>query len=290
MPRIGVLVLCYAAPLIIDRVVGLLGTEHFRYFLHVDAKLDLGAYQRQMRAAHEVTWVEPRLGVFWGGYTMIEAELSLARAALADQALEAFILISDDSAPLLPASRIVQALTEAPDRITCDARKPDHVFYRNFYYVDSKFTSLRHVVMAERAFTEADSQAIQRLERLRSQGKKSLSALHVGRQWWSFGRDSLSRIVSLIDGDAHLADSFRFSFIPDEMFIQTAYKLCCPDRPHRDIPVYADFRRKVKLPWVFSSADEIAAAEPGEAFLFVRKVKADCPHVVADIAEGWGGV
>ncbi len=288
MPRTGVLVLCYAAPAVIGRVVRLLGSEHFRYFLHVDAKLELAAYQGRMMHASGVTFVEPRIGVFWGGYNTIEAELALARAALADPALENFILISDDSAPLLPAERISEALGASPDRISCEARRPDHVFYRNFYYVDSKFTSLRHVVMAERAFTDADSLAIQRLERLRAQGKKPLPALYVGRQWWSFGRDSLSRIVSLIDGDAHLAESFRVSFIPDEMFFQTAYRMCCADRAHRDMPVYADFRRQAKLPWVFSSAAEIAAAGIGEDFLFVRKIKADCPGIVDDLAGGWG--
>ena len=88
MSKIGVLVIGANAPKILGRVLDLFVDPRFRFFLHVDSKLNLATYLKDMGGAERVTLVEPRIRVFWGGYSMIEAELALIDTALPDPAVD----------------------------------------------------------------------------------------------------------------------------------------------------------------------------------------------------------
>jgi hypothetical protein len=42
-----------------------------------------------------------------------------------------------------------------------------------------------------------------------------------GSQWWTLSRDAIAYIVRFIDKNPMFLNFFRYSFIPDELFIQT---------------------------------------------------------------------
>jgi hypothetical protein len=286
MSKIGVLVLCYSAPLIIDRVIGLLGQDHFRFFLHVDAKLNLSDYTTNMKNADRAVFIEDRTAIFWGGFSMVEAQIALARAALADSELAAFILISDDTVPVRPAADIHAALTAAPDRIECSSKGRTRKCYDEFYFPDSKFSSLRGRDMYESYVRPADFENFEQMVQLRRRGKKPLKTLYFGRQWWSLGRPSLEAILRLAQQDDWLFQSFRFSVCPDETFFQTCFRLCFPQAPLLELPTYADWNRPAVRPWVFSSADDLRSTKFGQEHLFVRKIRRDLPELAGVLTKG----
>jgi hypothetical protein len=287
MSKTGALVLCYSAPLIIDKVIGLLGQEHFKFFLHVDKKLEIADYTSTMRHAGQSVFIENRAAVFWGGFTMVEAEIALAEAALADPELSSFILISDDTIPLRPPADIHAALAASPDRIVCAAKGRTRKVYDEFYFLDSPFSALRGRSMYETYLRPDDFDQFEQMVQLRRRGKKPLKTLYFGRQWWSLSRQSLQAIVHLAKSDDWLFQSFRFSACPDETFFQTCFRLCFPDAPSLDLPTYNDWSRPAARPWVFSTADDLRATKFSEAHLFARKIKRNLPELLDVITERW---
>jgi hypothetical protein len=287
MSKIGALVLCHSAPLIIDKVIGLLGQDCFRFFLHVDKKLNISDYVSAMKNAGQVAFIEDRITIFWGGFGMVEAEIALAEAALADPEISSFVLISDDTVPLRPPAEIHAALAAAPDRIVCAAKGRTRKVYDEFYFLDAKFSSLRGRDMNETYLRPEDFERFERMVQLRRRGKKPLETLYFGRQWWSLSRHSLQAIVRLAKEDDWLLESFRFSACPDETFFQTCFRLCFPQAPVLDLPTYNDWSRPAARPWVFSTAEDLRATKFDQAHLFARKIRRDLPELVDVVTERW---
>jgi len=106
--RIAVLVLAHqAVPL-----QGLLRCldDRFRIFIHMDAKTELGAGQK--RVPGHASLIAPRLPVFWGGWSMVQATLALIDAARAAADFRRYALVSGDSLPVLPQDRLEAALLD----------------------------------------------------------------------------------------------------------------------------------------------------------------------------------
>jgi hypothetical protein len=284
--KVGVLVLGAYAPLVLDQMIEKFEGNNFRFFLHLDSKQNLEAYTGKMKNTSALCVVEPRVKVYWGAISMVEAEIVLAKAALADPSISSMILISDDSAPLAAPSVIYQALLDQPDRITTTPNGRPRHWYDEFFYTDSDFAALRGVDMGLKHFLPSDFANISRLEKLRARGKKKIDILYFGRQWWSLSRASLQTVLQFVDQDEHFMESFRFSLFPDETFFPTAYRLCFPAAPASEIPTFADYGKPVH-PWQYSSADEILAVKTGPEHLFIRKIKPGCEGVIAALAETW---
>jgi hypothetical protein len=287
MSKVGVLVLGSWGPQILDRVLGIFNDERFRFFLHIDAKQDLAAYTAKMQHAGRLTLIENRVEVFWGGFSMIEAEIVLIEAALRDAEIGTMVLVSDDTAPLRSPDAIYSALTEVPDRITCTPNGRPKSWYEDFFYTDSKFAALRGIGMDQKQFRPSDFENILRLERLRAKGKRKIETMYFGRQWWALHRESAATILEFLKQDEHFVESFRFSLFPDETFFPTAFRICFPDKKTPDIPTYADYARPVH-PWQFTSAAEIRETKFGPEHLFVRKIKVEMPDIITDLAAAWG--
>jgi hypothetical protein len=286
MSKVGVLVLGSWGPLILDRVLEVFDDARFKFLLHIDAKQDLSAYTAKMRHAGRLTLIENRVEVFWGGFSMIEAEIVLIEAALRDPEIGTLVLVSDDTAPLRRPDAVYSALMDVPDRITCTPNGRPKSWYEDFFYTDSKFAALRGVGMDQKQFQPHDFENILRLERLRAKGKRKIETMYFGRQWWSLSRESAVTILDFLKGDQHLMESFRFSLFPDEIFFPTVFRLCFPEKKTPNIPTYADYGRPVH-PWQYSSAEEIRGAKISDEHLFIRKVKPELPDVINGLAASW---
>jgi FkbH-like protein len=288
--KLAVLVVGYGAPKILDRMAAFFDGLPVRLFAHIDAKKDLAKYTNGMRNAGKITFIEDRVPVFWGGFSIVAAELALLRAALADPEIANVVLVSDDTAPLLPAAEICRALAEAPDRIASAGNGWREGWYRGFFYPDCTYGSLRGDVMHElRQFTPADFAMITRLETLRARGKKPIKSVQFCRQWWALSREKLETVMKFVEADEHYVESFRFSLFADETFFPTAFKLCFPDETPLAVPTYADFATVPRHPnpWIYQSAAEISKAKLPEGSLFIRKLAPERPEIIDDLTKSW---
>ncbi len=286
MNKVAVLVIGAKAPKVLGRVLDLFDDERFRFFLHVDAKINLDAYRKELGHADRLTMIEPRIAVFWGGYSMIEVELALMREALADPDVANLVLWSDDTAPLRAAEEIYQSLMNAPDRIASEVRDYTQEWYTKFYFGDSNFTSfIKH--LDPRDFGAADWENIKRLQLFKQRGKKELKKVFFSRQWWSLGRDSATTILRYIEQDEHLVESFRYSLFPDEIFFATLYQLCGLKADVSEVPMFADYERP-PVPFVYTRPRDLPDPRKVPSnYLFFRKIWPWSVDLVDRMASQW---
>lgn len=286
MGSAALLVLGHAAPAVLARTLDRFRHPALRVFLHIDAKTDAAAYARHLPRDARLTPIENRAPVYWGGWGMVEAELHLIRAALADPGIEYLALISDDTVPLRPPEETIAALAAAPDRLGF-ARTPfARQCYERLYFVDAACVSLRPLPAAARAITPEALAAMARLKRLAARGKKPIEQVCFGRQWWALARGTAAALLRTADQNEHLVESFRFSLFPDEIFFPTLHLLCFGEQALPDVPMFARLERG-KPPRVFRSLPEIAAEAIAPDNLFLRKIAPDHPTLIDAIADRW---
>ena len=78
------LILAHTAPRLLARMVNALDSSYVRFFIHVDAKADVNDFTDCIGNKKNVCFLENRVDVFWGGYSMVEATLRLMEEATRD--------------------------------------------------------------------------------------------------------------------------------------------------------------------------------------------------------------
>ncbi len=277
MDKIGLLVMGSQAPLVLDRVVDSLDDRLFRVFLHVDGKCDLASYVGTMRNLHRITVVEPRSNVFWGGYSMVEAEMTLIRAALADPELDTFVMLSDDAAPVRRPDIVHAALVSTPDRISADLRDDVQQWYYRFYFPDTNATMYRDRGWWERTIEPEDLDKFRHLVAAQERGKKQIGRIYFSRQWWSLSRTSLTALVNNLDQDEHLVESFRFCVMSDELMFATLYQMQHTDLVTLGVPMFNQFTPHCRT---FHDEHELAEIRLSPEHLFMRKIRPDRADLV----------
>lgn len=241
-------------------------------FLHLDEKAPADGYIAALGpAAAWVTLIPERHRIFWAGFAMVEAEMSLLRAAIAAGPYDSYTLLSDDSFPLLGQDYLRALLSRPRDKIAIRRLTDDDAFmarYRDFYFFDHAATSLLGRPVETAKVDEELFFHLRVIQRLREQGKKRLD-IHYGSQWWSLQSRTAEAILALAEQDHHLVDSFRYSAVPDELFFQTIYASQASTHPEPS-PMLVDWKRDPK-PYIFRALDDIRPLiRPHHGF--VRKV------------------
>lgn len=287
--RIALLVLAHSAPEVLEQLAGAFEDERFRIFVHLDRKVELGDYARSRRWPDSLTFIEERHEIFWGGFSMILATESLARAALADPSVDACALVSDDSLPLVSPDRIHAAISDRPDRIDVSPawrNPPFESRYREFFHFDSPATSARPLDPPLRRFDSKTLATLERLARLRERGKFPLPKVWNGSQWWSLGRGTLEPMLDELAGNLWFRESLEFSAVSDEITFHSMYgnRLGLTSRSFSS-PMLTDMTRQPS-PRVYASIGEIPHPTPEK--LFVRKIaRAAARPVMEGLMERW---
>src|SRR5215472_15428620 len=102
--RCACLIIAYSGADIFARSARILKSAGFDIFVHIDAKADKEKFVARLGGmSHECRFLPQRVSVFWGGYSMMEAEFALLRAAIAAGPYDKYLLLSDDTFPVFPA-------------------------------------------------------------------------------------------------------------------------------------------------------------------------------------------
>lgn len=290
MGNIAFLVLCAVAPKNAGRMCSHFTDSRFSFFLHCDLKIDLDRYLDHMGPTENNVFVIPkRCAVFWAGFSMIEATIELMRAAVFSGDFRHFVLLSDDSFSLFSPDDLYKRINEASAPwIETWPVPTNHEFqerYRQFFYLDSFFSNPRWAPTEKRAVTQDDLDALARLDLRRRAGKVPLSQLYAGKQWWILQRQHLIRMLDFHEKQIDFQDSFRYSAVTDEIYLQTMFRQIYPSDVVAGNPMYDDFSSFPK-PLVFTRPEDLIQARRSPR-LFVRKVGENAEAYVDAIVETW---
>lgn len=265
---IAVLILAHGSPVGLAGLARFFDAPGFDLFVHVDAKADDAPFRAAASSA-AIRFIEPRINIFWRGFTMIEATIALLKAARRQKPYARYVILSDDTIPLQPLAAIRQQLSGEQDFVT--TRKADDFRHRydSFFLLDSLATQVRWLPLRDRVVTPDLIARIKRLEVLMAHGKKPLPVFWYGSQWMALTAATAETILRSWESDGWLRESFEFSEVPDESDFQTVIgEYSGPaDRPL----TYVDWSVP-EPPRVFTALAEIEGLhKPG--FMFLRKAR-----------------
>lgn len=270
---VAVLVMAYKEPAVLSMVVPVYLKAGFDVFVHLDAKASVFDYARAMGdQARHCRFIQPRTSIFWAGFTMVQATLRLMEQALGANSYSNLLLVSDDTLPIAPAERLRTTLTRKAERISVRRVQQDELFfqrYREFYLLDHAATSLLGRPIETSRIDDALSETFGRLLERRKVGKVELP-LYYGSQWWCLTAAAARTVLALHAERADLRESFEFSAVPDEIYIQTLVANYARDNGFIRGPVHVEWGREPK-PFVFSGFAEFERDVTPD-HMFVRKV------------------
>lgn len=230
--KIAALILAYNYPLGLSALARLFSAVDIDTFIHVDEKIDIFPFQEF--GGPNVIFIPRRKRIFWRGFTMIEATIELICAAMENNKYDRYIIISDDSLPIVEMQEFRRRIELNVDYIDLSIVPP--IFqsrYENFYMFDSEATQVRWLPVVDREFSDDALMRIERLKALRKIGKKPIPTVFYGSQWMSLTASSVQCILESWNEDHWLRESFEFSEVPDEGYFHTilAQNLHLPSRP-----------------------------------------------------------
>jgi hypothetical protein len=272
--KVALLVLGYREPECLRHALPIYLAAGFDVYLHVDKKADAEDYlMRLEEQASSVNLVANRFAIFWGGFSMIRAELALVNAAR-DSAVcyDRYLLISDDTFPLRNPDGLRMAVGEPLDRIMIRKLSRTEVFfqrYEKFYFFDDAATSLHGRPIEMSNISQPLLERMNEVSELMAIGKKQID-IYYGSQWWCLTAETLDIITSKLESDYLLFKSFEYAAVPDEICIQSIVANFSDMERVRSGPVFSDWSKSPR-PFVFSNITQLTP-DTRQNFLFFRKV------------------
>jgi hypothetical protein len=307
-PRIAILVLAHQ-PAPLQYLLDVLD-ERFSVFVHMDAKTNLAA--APLRLPAHATMIEPRIEVFWGGWSMMQATFALIDAARSRGGFFRYALVSGDSLPVLPLDRLEAALLDparefielipvpddpslaGADMAAAIARhgwvQPwrlhnpvawDHLLLNPF----QREAAAQHygIEQGRIDWIRGDIERLLRpiLDDLRP--PRPFGKFCYGMQWWALTAATVEAIRPDLR-HPEMQRCFRYLQVPDEHMIQTVLGNR-PDamagRAAVGSPMWSDHASRARGIDTLDRAGIRAAAAAGSQVLFARKFN---PRAAPDIA------
>jgi len=277
--RIALLILAYRAPVVLQAQLKIYAGTDAAVYVHLDSKAKDEDFLF-LRDHKNVTLAPTRIDCYWGGFTLVRCALLLLEMAVRD-GFDQYVLISDDSFPLLRMGDI-KAMLAGGINVIGNPVGPEYQRYARSCYFDCPATAPNGERRTPGLFSPAQADDLADLAALMRSGKKALPIIFHCAQWWAMTHQAAQRVLAVDRQDKHLRDSFRFSEIPDESYIQTIAGTEFPERfVHRNL-MWFDFSREPK-PFVFETLDGLQQAIDSR-HAFARKI-APAPQLLAALEE-----
>jgi hypothetical protein len=216
-------VLAHTQPELLGRLCRRLAP--FRVIIHVDRNVDLAPFRYSVADfADRITFVENRVRIAWGGFSMVQATVNMYREALkcTDRA-EHIVLLSGQCYPTRPIKEFAVYLDESEHRQHCRAVPLTHASHHFHHKV-----TRRHYLdlMTKQPVCDLPSNGqriIRRTLEIASRvipGNQLDQRILYGSQWTAFTAECIDEMLRIADSAGWVA-LFRQSYAPDEMFFHT---------------------------------------------------------------------
>jgi hypothetical protein len=218
--KVAYLILAHNTPNHVKRLVRALDSENATFVIHVDRKSDIGPFLNGL-SARNVTFLENRVRVYWGEYSMIAASIRLIQEAL-KHSPDYVSLLSGSDYPLRSPSYIEDFLSRHKGqefinlvRIPCaEVHKP--LGRVTDYWVGTPFG---HRVMFKATYRL--NLLIEGLGVKRDYAKVFKGLVpYAGSQWWTLTGDACRHIMDFVATRPDVMRFMRHVRTPDESFFQ----------------------------------------------------------------------
>ena len=217
--RHAYLVLAHTGPDHVRRLVAALRHPGVSFYVHVDARADTD-FRAYLEGQDDVTLV-PRVAVRYKAYSIVEATLTLLRAAHGT-GHDYYSLVSGSDYPIKSNSYIHDFLAGSREQYLAFWRLQDRPSWQHKvqYHYPVEHISIRdyNKAVLRRVFWAS-------FVRLRSRFPKRVHPAGLvpygGSQWWSLTADCVAHILEFVAARPDFVRFHRSTESPDEMFFHT---------------------------------------------------------------------
>lgn len=193
-------------------VLALADRDRAHFYIHIDAKC---AMPETLDDLHNVTFV-PRVEVWWGSFSQVEATLSMMREAVKG-GYDYYAFISGTDYPVKPVQFLYDILAGGAEFIAMNrgfvSHKPESRVSRyHFQRFDRRAKSPKRYMLL------GIEKALGYVVRKRDY---PFPAPWTGSSWWTLSHGCVTFILGYVDTHPRYVDFFRTALCPDEMFFQT---------------------------------------------------------------------
>ena len=256
----------------LEQLLSLLDHERNDVYLQVDSK---GSLRVDNLTLHKSSlFILPSFPIYWGGFSMIRAELNLLKAA-SERRYHYYHMITNSDLPLVSQDTI-HAYLENSYLEYVDFNPEEklwahyqaayyHVFLENKYYLRNVFIrGLRHFLVKLQSVCGID------------RSKKSHEDFHTGSTYFSITH---SLVEYILTQQSWIKNTFHHALACDEVFLQTLimkspfkFKVSGSDSGKTQNLRYIDWKRyKRNSPYTFKMSDYKELQEASKRAFFARK-------------------
>jgi hypothetical protein len=288
--KIAYLMLVHSNPQLQKRAIETLSSDGCGFFIHVDAKSDIRQFSGI--SGKNVTFIEPRIPVYWGEFSIIRATMRLMQRALdCPQGYDYFVFMQGSDYPLRSGAYIQRFFEENRDLEFLSLVKMPAPGYPL-----SRLEAFRYP--STKPLLRFATRALGKIGLARRNYRNYLTGLqaYAGDASWALSRNACEYIVKFMTQNPHVEAFFQNTFsAPDEWFVHTILgnssfrprcrrTLCYRDYlPTMDHPALIT-EKHVRF---FESQERVLVEDewgPGEV-LFARKFSDQTLHVIDQIDE-----
>lgn len=285
MAKIAFLLLCHRDPEGVVQQARRLTASGDCIAIHFDARSSRADYELIRHALADnpaVTFAPRRQRCGWGEWSLVEATMQTARAAL-DAFPDAthFYMVSGDCMAV-KSNRYARELLDAEDA--------DYIESHDFFASDWIRTGMKEERLIYRHwFNERKTKRlfywswwIQRRLGLARTPPEGLRIM-IGSQWWCLRRGTLEAILSFTRERPGVVRFFRTTWIPDETFFQTLARHLVPDAEIRNRSLTFLIFTDYGMPVTFY--DDHYELLLGQDALFARKISPEAHTLKARLGS-----
>ena len=237
--KAAILIMAHHQPARLAKLVEFLTCDWTRIFIHIDRKSDIAQFLKCIPKHQNITFIEDRIEVNWGGFSPVEATLNLLHASLQfGEDFERFCLLSGSDFPIKPLSEIKAAFNSEKEFMRIDRRlhlsenNKQVDFVKYFHFADSPFakTTAPPPKISRKIYDKID--------------------LYHGSQWWCLTFGCIKYITEFLQENNDYIIFHKHTFAADEIFFHSIVK-SSPFAAH----ITHDFAKAKDIKMHFASGD-----------------------------------
>jgi hypothetical protein len=219
---IAYLVIVHDHPRGLARLVNALRDPAATFIVHVDAKADITPFKKAVPPSSDVTYVDRRISVNWGGWSQVQATLNTIETAVRLGVHARYVLLSGACLPLTTPSDIALFFKGNEFEYINTRAFPDAARHKPWSRL-SKW----HFEGGDRTpgLMARAKQVANRLAKVFPD--RPVESLlngylpYTGSNWWALTADAIAAIRRAVIERPELITLYRMSKCPDEAFFQT---------------------------------------------------------------------
>lgn len=274
----------------LKRLVNALDGDDVYFFIHIDKKVDNPI---KFDENYNVTLLNSRLDVKWGGYSLVEATFLLLQAAFKANAYDYFVLLSGVDYPVRSNRYIKSVFVENKGKSFINVVKmPGNgksLGRMDYYHIEGDY---RGVNLLKMLCIRVINRGIKFSHIKRNLPKQySHYTMYGGSTWWALHKDFVKYLMNYRSTDPGFFNFFKHTYIPDEMIFQTIIM----NSPFKQLvtngliyhdwsvgkPPYPSLISDIHLPIIRSETCDIGYGPA--RFIFARKFNDESINILLEI-------